>query len=143
MKYDSSRPLSLRGGREILLRVHFRMPKRPRSHVLEDESVLAFRAALPPRWIFRREENGADARFPDETPSSKRLGTDRNAPSAQKTSRFKADGRSSFECALRACDHAYAISFAGFCKPHRKGSYVGRSYDVQEWKLRDFTDSWR
>jgi tetratricopeptide (TPR) repeat protein len=29
------------------------MPKRPRAHQLEDESRLAFRAALPAQWVFR------------------------------------------------------------------------------------------
>jgi tetratricopeptide (TPR) repeat protein len=31
------------------------MPLRPRSHVLEDESVRAFEGKLPSKWIFRRE----------------------------------------------------------------------------------------
>lgn len=29
------------------------MPKRPRQHQLEDESRTAFRASLPPQWVFR------------------------------------------------------------------------------------------
>src|SRR6266581_1453499 len=29
------------------------MPRRPRQHQLEDESRTAFRAALPPAWVFR------------------------------------------------------------------------------------------
>jgi tetratricopeptide (TPR) repeat protein len=30
------------------------MPQRPREHQVEDESELAFRAALPPQWVVRR-----------------------------------------------------------------------------------------
>lgn len=29
------------------------MPKRPRQHQIEDESRIAFRASLPPEWVFR------------------------------------------------------------------------------------------
>jgi hypothetical protein len=75
--------------------------------------------------------------------AASRLGTIAPPRRHKKTSHFKANGRSSFERALWACDHAYAISFAWFCKPHREGSYVGRTYDVHEWDLNDVTGPWR
>lgn len=36
--------------------VHKMTPKRPRAHVIEDESFTALSSALPKRWILRREE---------------------------------------------------------------------------------------
>lgn len=41
------------------------MPQRPRSHVIEEESVLAFRRVLPPEWTFESttHDYGTDGRF--------------------------------------------------------------------------------